>query len=477
MLYERVEGKREGNQKQSDIHSTSSTLIDNVWPNTPDSSPASNPASTSPLALTSSRLALLLAQESTMVRKLPWLTNTTTTQPARTPHQNPSKRQKLLPPSSNLDSNLTSRSPSDTKNAPTSRIATQPARTPSTFPPPQPPSEEEMRPGLDADDIYIMVEDEFLAVAQQFTKHLHHAEYQRLKALAKTQNQNAISRPVDGKTALRPETKKKLESSARQEKLKEGIAQIPGLKKPGEQKADESDSTIEDEGPESWQGTQLQRFMTKSPRKPLSSLTGLQGVASSTRAAAGYPKPERGSSPLGPAISPLRTKKLPRQGFEEDNAEDEEEEDDDDLDAPVRSSSRAPQIPAKKSTAPAPSKTSSHYPSNNKKPNRAPALPQKRAFLDLTPLPAPTTSQTLTIPPRHQVQQPRTRPGITHTPPKQPSPIKEEDLSSPEGAIRRKLAAGREEREKARLKSKRGDRTERERESGRGVDAIPMFLV
>jgi len=460
--------------EQFDIHSTSSTLIDNVWP---DSSPY--PASTSPSALTSCYLALLLAQESTMARKLPWLANTTATKPAKSSTPNPSKRQKLLSPSSDLDSNLPSRSPSDTKNAPTSRIATQPARTPSTSPPPQPPSEEEMRPGLDADDIYIMVEDEFLAVAQQFTKHLHHAEYQRLKALAKTQNQSAISRPVDGKTAMRPETKKKLESSARQEKLKEGIAQIPGLKKPGEQKADESDSTFEDESPESWQGTRLQRFMTKSPRKPLSSLTGLQGVASSTRAAAGYPKPGRGSSPLGTAISPVLAWELRKQSLEEDKAEDEEEDDDDDLDVPVRSSSRAPQIPANKSTAAPPSNTPSHEPSTGTKPDRAPGpkpKPQKRAFLDLSPVPAQTASSTTTISSRHHVQQPRTRPTHAHTSPKQQPPIKE-DLSAPEEAIRRKLAARREEREKARLKSERGDRTERERESGRGVDAIPMFLV
>ena len=42
-----------------------------------------------------------------------------------------------------------------------------------------------MHPGLNADDIYVMVEDEFLATAQLYTQHLHQAEYQRLKALAR----------------------------------------------------------------------------------------------------------------------------------------------------------------------------------------------------------------------------------------------------------------------------------------------------
>ncbi|KAK5998549.1 hypothetical protein PT974_00929 [Cladobotryum mycophilum] len=44
-----------------------------------------------------------------------------------------------------------------------------------------------------------MVEDEFLHIAQSFTAHLHRAEYDRLKALARAQNAAAISeieRPV-----------------------------------------------------------------------------------------------------------------------------------------------------------------------------------------------------------------------------------------------------------------------------------------
>ena len=56
--------------------------------------------------------------------------------------------------------------------------------------------------GVDYDDMYRMVEDEFLAVAKDFTRHLHAAEYQRLKGLAKSQNAETIqniSRPVTGK--------------------------------------------------------------------------------------------------------------------------------------------------------------------------------------------------------------------------------------------------------------------------------------
>lgn len=55
--------------------------------------------------------------------------------------------------------------------------------------------------GIDHDDQYRMVEDEFLTVAAGFTRHLHAAEYQRLKGLAKSENAETIqniSRPVTG---------------------------------------------------------------------------------------------------------------------------------------------------------------------------------------------------------------------------------------------------------------------------------------
>jgi hypothetical protein len=38
-----------------------------------------------------------------------------------------------------------------------------------------------MEVGLDKDDRYRMVEDEFLEAAKMFTQHLHAAEYQRMK--------------------------------------------------------------------------------------------------------------------------------------------------------------------------------------------------------------------------------------------------------------------------------------------------------
>ncbi|RMZ90288.1 hypothetical protein DV736_g2469, partial [Chaetothyriales sp. CBS 134916] len=60
------------------------------------------------------------------------------------------------------------------------------SRSPSTSPPPTPPPQAEaMQEGYDADDIWMMVEDEFQTLAHSFTRHLHHAEYKRLMIKAK----------------------------------------------------------------------------------------------------------------------------------------------------------------------------------------------------------------------------------------------------------------------------------------------------
>ncbi|MCJ1415948.1 hypothetical protein MMC32_002283 [Xylographa parallela] len=168
-------------------------------------------------------------------------------------------------------------------------------RTPSTSPPPQPPAEDFMVEGLDRDDIYIMVEDEFHAVAKQFTQHLHHAEYKRLKNLAKIRNASTIttiSRPTDSITEMREETKKRKTSESKAAKQKNALAHIKGqaaAKRPRQGSDVESDVEIT-RGDGLWAGTTLHGLMT-SPSRKQTSLTGLQGVLSSTRAAAGYSKP------------------------------------------------------------------------------------------------------------------------------------------------------------------------------------------
>ncbi|EAW19132.1 uncharacterized protein NFIA_090900 [Aspergillus fischeri NRRL 181] len=140
------------------------------------------------------------------------------------------------------------------------------------------------RSWFDKDDIYMMVEDEFYAMAQTFTKHLHYAEYVKRKE-AKLQNAAAIkdlARPTDGVTPRSEETKRKDAAAALSARQRAGLEKMGG-KRPQLDSDKEEDDTDEDDG---LAGTSLGYLMT-SPRKARS-LVGMQGVKSSTRAAAGF---------------------------------------------------------------------------------------------------------------------------------------------------------------------------------------------
>lgn len=312
-----------------------------------------------------------------------------------------------------------------------------------------------MRPGLHADDIYIMVEDEFLCTAHLYTTHLHHAEYQRLKHLARSTNASTIqniSRPVDSITTMRAETKRKKAAEAQSIRTKAALEEMKGksMVRAGGEGSDFESSFDENDGVEGpWEGTQLQRFMVKSPRKGLTSLTGLQGVMSHTRAAKGFERPEvRGASPTPRRANAQR--KGGRVAVEEDSSSG----DDDDLDAPKRAPSRAP---APVSKTPAISK-------RRAKPPSPPRPAAKRSFLDLTPLPKPAPTNT-TKPSEKTHRDP-------NPPPAKHEPVAEETrstLSTTELlARRRRMKAKREREEKERKMS--GSRK-------MGVDEIPVFLV
>ncbi|OJJ51146.1 hypothetical protein ASPZODRAFT_11989 [Penicilliopsis zonata CBS 506.65] len=166
------------------------------------------------------------------------------------------------------------------------------SQTPPTSPIQRCPSEEFLLEGLDHDDIYIMVEDEFYTVAQSFTQHLHYAEYVRRKKEAKLQNADAIKnieRPTDGVTAMTQETISRKEAEALKARQKADLEHIHG-KRPRTDSENEEIAGNEDEDDDSmWLGTHLHDLMM-SPRKTRS-LVGLQGIKSATRAAAGYVQP------------------------------------------------------------------------------------------------------------------------------------------------------------------------------------------
>lgn len=406
-----------------------------------------------------------------MARTLPWLKSGTasTLQPAR---PKPAKRQRMLDPKadSDPDNNVNPRAVAKPKRPAVTAagkpcqilhkrqlLMLLPERTPSTSPPPQPPTEEFMRPGLSADDIYIMVEDEFHAVAQTFTKHLHHAEYIRLRNAAKERNAstiNTISRPVALNTTMREETRKKKEAEAREVKINDALESIKGPKR-AKGPLDESESEFEeDRQDDPWQGTHLQHFIHTSPKKPL---TGLQGVISHTRAAAGYSKPEKRPSQPTPGVS--------KPNLAQAASDSTSDTDDDDLDAPSRLPScppaRMPSRPTTTTSKPNPSATSRDPPQQSPK-KKVPTPPPAR-------LPH---SSSLGMKPRSTAPSnpPSSTPFREHIPP-DPSPLLRSEpvleSRSSLAEVRQRLKARREREEKERGRSS----------SGIGVDEIPVFLV
>lgn len=185
-----------------------------------------------------------------------------------------------------------------------------------------------MHEGLDHDDKYRMVEDEFLSVAQRFTVHFHAAEYKRLQKEAKTRNADtisSISRPVTGK--MPDSTKRKFEALARVKLQKAALNSLQG-------KQEDSDSDGSDGLP--YVGTTLHGLMD-SPRKKTSSISKPGTIATTTRASAGFKHSvgtsnSRQRSNLSPqpkhlAGNPFKT--------EPEHTTESSDDDDDDLDAPI----------------------------------------------------------------------------------------------------------------------------------------------
>lgn len=349
-----------------------------------------------------------------------------------------------------------------------------------------------MQEGLDRDDIYIMVEDEFQAVAKTFTQHLHHAEYMRLKHLARTQNASTIStisRPVDSITKMREETKKKKEAETRSAKQKTALQQIIGQARGRRPKIDSDSSESEEEKHDDpWVGTTLQGLMTKSPHKPHTSLTGLQGVKSSTRAAAGYSKPESRPTPrpkMFDLSSTTGQKGRPSSSLQPANEDSDatSSEDDDDLDAPI---SKPPPKSGKRIITP----------------TRKAAREVLRRATALSPSPPPlepvrptTTKTTASIPTRtHTSLRPSnlttTAPTSTSTSTlRKPGILKPGPsiFDDPFASFVRPSTSQRDGEEVSKRLAKRmadlraKKRAEEEREAkrkgGGGVDEIPVFLV
>ncbi|SPQ23839.1 ec2b7a5c-c5af-40a9-b1bb-4dcb3bb53178 [Thermothielavioides terrestris] len=224
----------------------------------------------------------------------------------------------------------------DPSRKPRRSLALSSARSPSTSPPPEPIQEEFMIEGVDHDDRYRMVEDEFLAVAGEFTRHLHAAEYQRLKNLAKSQNAETIrhiSRPVTGEMSdLVKRRHAALDTASRQRR---GIAKTLGKRAAGDSSLDG-----DEQEPTRRPFTSLQGLM-ESPRKqavPLTSVMGPRPGASFRDEADGSPSRRRGLARHGSMdmfglkkeASPVRLKREPSQDSDDDDLDANGDDDHDD---------------------------------------------------------------------------------------------------------------------------------------------------
>lgn len=193
--------------------------------------------------------------------------------------------------------------------------------------------------GMDDDDKYRMVEDEFLAIAQRFTVHLHAAEYKRQQKMAKTRNAetiNSISRPVTGK--MPDQTKRKVEAVVRAKAQKTIIENLVGKKVGGTELSDDSD---DDDGLP-YVGTSLHGLMD-SPSRKAASLKKIS-TAATTRAAAGYKQPAQPKSGVRRSLGspqPRGTAKPSRPDEVLDDNATESSADDDDLDAAPKPSQLA----------------------------------------------------------------------------------------------------------------------------------------
>lgn len=237
-----------------------------------------------------------------MARKLPWSASASTV--STTPRQ--AKRRKIdLSDSTQATINrfVKAEASADVHDDQNGNLAARPGRTsqrtkphtrhgrtPSTSPPPGPPPIELMQEGLDADDIYMMVEDEFHAIAQSYTAHLHHAEYKRLMREAKERNNQKRSTVPEIPRGASFETKLRLKKAGLSERQSTGLKEMitPGLLIDSDE--EENDKTLGEEEKtvaEPWAGTSLAGLMSWDASQR-TSLKGLNKLKSETRAAQGF---------------------------------------------------------------------------------------------------------------------------------------------------------------------------------------------
>ncbi|RJE24304.1 hypothetical protein PHISCL_03359 [Aspergillus sclerotialis] len=241
-----------------------------------------------------------------MPRTLPWLTGESRKVKRESTPQKPRIKPEL--PNNSDDEKKPHPRRKSTKAQPEKLEFFRSSQSPPTSPIHRCPSEEYLHEGLDNDDIYIMVEDEFYSIAQTFTQHLHYAEYVKRQKEVKKLNEATIRdlvRSTDG-TPILEETRKRKEAEELSARQKNGLDRLPdeeeGRDVEEEMKQDELEDAEEDAD---WEGTFL----------------------SSTRAAAGFSKQAGYGNSQVDASSPIRSRA--RDEEQHDLVEETASEDDD----------------------------------------------------------------------------------------------------------------------------------------------------
>ncbi|KAF2217108.1 hypothetical protein CERZMDRAFT_93167 [Cercospora zeae-maydis SCOH1-5] len=252
-----------------------------------------------------------------MPRTLPWLTDKASKKDRLRADTKTKARPRSASPNDLVGSDLDDLHDEQPARATRADKRKQVYREPSSSPPPAPtgpPPVEYMKSGYGADDIWMMVEDEFYSTAQLYTQHLHQAEYARLRKLHKSRGQETLAtlaRATDGRTAQSTELKVKRQQEENERKRKQAVVA-------------DSDSGDDDE------------FM-KVPQLA-SLMTGSQGATGHAQTRSTKSRSRRALAEDGDSSSePLPEPDLPPIG--EVVEEEDEETESDDLDAPLRKKS------------------------------------------------------------------------------------------------------------------------------------------
>lgn len=211
-----------------------------------------------------------------------------------------------------------------------------------------------MKEGLAADDIWIMVEDELLDTAKLFTRYLHKAEYQKLKAqvkMASADRLNPLPSAATEKGKASQHLLRRFEAEAKEKAQEDATSKLPSSYKGKERAADDSD----DETAPWMFEPHLGKLMRRPPPKA-KSLLSTTGTKSTSRAAAGFPRVRQPSSPRQRSYSTSKTTKSRERnglsGLAKELALGTASDDEDDLDAPARTTTKFPIKPLVKTARP-----------------------------------------------------------------------------------------------------------------------------